>query len=219
MKKNRSMTKKDKGKIWITLGLLFLTAALCLTAYNLYDGMRAERTAREAADQLTAQLAEGAGLQSGDAGLGSGEDQLTPDYLLNPEMEMPVETVDGVDYIGILEIPALDLTLPVISRWNYDALRLAPCRYEGSAYLDNLVIAAHNYPSHFGSVKNLPEGTEILFTDMAGNRFVYEVSLVEVLPPTAIEEMIQSGFDLTLFTCTIGGQSRVAARCQRTSLP
>lgn len=44
---------------------------------------------------------------------------MLPDYMLCPDMEMPVKTIEGVDYIGILTIPALELELPVISEWSY----------------------------------------------------------------------------------------------------
>ena len=108
----------------------------------------------------------------------------------------------------------LGLELPVAADWSYPALRTVPCRYKGSAYLDDLIICAHNYDSHFGRLKALHAGDEVIFTDAAGNVFDYEVSVLETLPPTAIEDMEQGG-DLTLFTCTIGGASRVTLRCEK----
>jgi len=39
--------------------------------------------------------------------------------------------------------------------------------------------------------------------------------LVETLMPTDIKEMTSGEFDLTLFTCTVGGQYRVTVRCDR----
>ena len=138
-----------------------------------------------------------------------------PDYLLNPDMEMPVENIDGIDYIGVLRIPTLELELPIISEWSYQKLKIAPCRYSGSAYQDDLIIAAHNYNSHFGNLKNLREGDTATFTDMDGNVFTYEMVELEILQPTDIEGMESGEWDLTLFTCTIGGSSRVTARFER----
>ena len=137
-----------------------------------------------------------------------------PDYVLNPHMEMPVSHYDGQDYIGILEIPAIDLKLPVISRWNYPRLRIAPCRYAGSAYAKNLVISAHNYPSHFGRLSKLYEGVAVRFTDVDGNVFDYRVELKETLNPGDVEYMKDGGWDLTLFTCTPGGSYRITLRCE-----
>ena len=127
-------------------------------------------------------------------------------------MEMPVETINGIDFIGVLRIPALELELPVISEWNYPNLKTAPCRYSGSAYLNNLIICGHNYTSHFGTLKNLWEGDIATFTDMDGNVFTYKMVERETLNPTDIEGMESGNWDLTLFTCTVGGQSRVTIR-------
>ena len=141
------------------------------------------------------------------------EEAYIPDYILNPEMDMPEEDVDGQKYIGVLRIPDLSLELPVISNWSYPNLKNAPCRYAGSAYMNNMVIAAHNYYSHFGHLKDLSPGDEVTFTDVDGNVFQYEVSALEILSPFAVEEMTSGDWDLTLFTCTVGGQSRVTIRC------
>ncbi|MCI6013115.1 MAG: sortase [Firmicutes bacterium] len=201
--KSRRRAVRKKSSILIITGLLLIAAALSLTIFNLYDEYRAEQSVNQILSRMAPQ-----------------EDTLLegeiPDYLLNPAMEMPVEIIDGRDYIGTLQIPSLDLKLPVLSSWNYPNLRVAPCRYTGSAYQGNLIIAAHNYPSHFGNLKHLQEGETVLFTDADGNRFTYQVVVRETLEPTAIDEMESEedgAWDLTLFTCTIGGQSRVTVRC------
>ena len=80
----------------------------------------------------------------------------------------------------------------------------------------HLVIAAHNYRSHFGNLKNFTGGEEIIFTDVDGNKFYYTVVLCEILQPTEVEEMKAEEWDLTLFTCTYGGGQRVTIRCERT---
>ena len=70
----------------------------------------------------------------------------------------------------------------------------------------------------------LTEGAQVYFTDMDGMRWTYEVSYVENLQPTQIEEMTEKTeesdeWDLTLFTCTTGGSARCAVRCVRTGYP
>ena len=96
---------------------------------------------------------------------------------------------------------------------SYPQLRIAPCRYYGSTKTGDLVIAAHNYSRHFGNIRNLSAGDEVYFTDMDGEITAYEVAEVDTLNPTDVEEMTDSGYALTLFTCTYGGQSRVTVRC------
>lgn len=193
---------RNKSQILIVLGLFLIIAGLLLTAYNLYDASRASKSVVQVAKQMES---------INEQALAEGE---IPDYLLNPEMDMPEQEIDGEQYIGRLSIPAYELELPVISQWSYPNLKIAPCRYRGSAYLGNLIIAAHNYDSHFGNLKSIAIKEEVLFTDIDGNIFRYQVVEKEVLKDTAIEEMEAGEWDLTLFTCTIGGASRMTIRCQ-----
>ena len=143
------------------------------------------------------------------------EDVTLPDYELNPEIPMPEAVIDGYTYIALLRIPALGLELPVMGDWSYEQLRSAPCRYVGSIYNDTLVVMAHNYDSHFGRLYTLGYGDEVTLTDMHGNVFRYRVTEQEVLDGDDAEPIIYSDWDLTLFTCTIGGLNRVTVRCER----
>ena len=63
----------------------------------------------------------------------------------------------------------LRLALPVMQQWSYPGLKIAPGRYSGSLYTDDLVIAGHNYARHFGPLAQLTVGTEVLFVDMNDN--------------------------------------------------
>ena len=125
--------------------------------------------------------------------------------------------IDGINYIGLLSIPSLGIELPVNSNWSYPALRLTPCRYSGSIENDSLVIAAHNYSSHFGGIERLSDGDIITLTDVEGVNHTYETAYSEVLQPTSVDEVVNSKFDLVLFTCTSGGDERIVVRCIRTA--
>ena len=137
--------------------------------------------------------------------------------------EMTTVEVEGHDYIGVLSIPAAGLELPVMAQWSYAGLKVAPGRYSGTTYADDLVICGHNYAKHFSPIKWLAIGSPVYFTDADGLRWSYEVESVETLHPTQIEEMTTAtetdSWDLTLFTCTSGGNARYAVRCVRTGYP
>ena len=140
-----------KRTVLLTLGGLCLLAALALTARNLRQEARAQAAAEQTLQTLAPIVQTAADAQTPlEAEAVPADEQVIPDYQLDPQMEMPVTTIDGVDYIGALEIPALKLTLPVAGDWSYALLDLAPCRYAGSAYLDDLVILGHNYRGFFG---------------------------------------------------------------------
>ena len=198
-----------RGAVWIHLGLLLIAAALFLSAYN----EMASHEARNSAQQVIEQLCETLPTES-TAGT---EAPAVPEYLLDAGREMPVQTINGRDYIGVLSIPSLELELPVISQWDYPALKVAPCRYSGSLYQDNLIICAHNYASHFGKLKTLQPGDTVQFTDMDENVVTFRMVERETLGPTDVEGMEAGDWDLTLFTCTPGGKSRVTVRCVRSA--
>jgi len=207
-------SKKRKGSALIAAGMALILAAVGLTGYNLWDDMRADKAVAAVTQQLS--VHQTAKQEEQQAAI-----QQTPEasiepliHELNPNMEMPVETVDGWDYIGTVAFPERDVELAVISQWSYPALKKAPCRYAGSAYTDDLVLSAHNYRSHFACLKNMSIGERVTFTDMAGNVFTYEVVEIEVLAATAVEEMEAGDWDLTMFTCTTGGKSRLTVRCE-----
>ena len=207
--------KKNRiGNILKGAGLILVTAAVLLLVYNLWDGHRA----RESEEAILAEyLQENKKASESPDASDKEDEQNIPDYILNPDMDMPeytLKSLGDVACIGILEIPALDLELPVISSWSYSSLRLAPCRYSGSAYKGNLVIAAHNYQSHFGGLRTLPEGSEVFFTDAVGNRFSYYVAVTEALTPWSVDDMTSGEWPLTLFTCTLDSQNRVTVRCE-----
>ncbi len=210
-----------RRKLLIGGGVLLLTAALCLTACNLEEDRRAGENAVDTAGRIRSAAEEKPPSTPPEEppppeGDPPEEEQVPlPAYVLKPDMEMPVTEIDGHGYIGTLDIPALELSLPVMDAWSYPDLKLAPCRYKGSAYQDSMIVAGHNYRTHFGRLNQLRTGEEVRFTDAEGNLFLYTVAELEELAPTAVEEMEAGDWDLTLFTCTVGGKARVTVRCAR----
>lgn len=197
------------GTLLMGAGLLLVAAALFLTLYNLWDERRAADTVTQTLEEIVPLVAESVPPEEND-----GEAVIPPDYLLDPGMERPTVEIDGRDYIGTLDIPVLGLSLPILSQWSYPNLKIAPCRYTGDTYEDHLILAGHNYQSHFGMLKELLPGDLVRFTDVDGNIFSYSVETTEVLGKNDVEELEEGDWDLTLFTCTIGGKTRVTVRCR-----
>ncbi|MBQ8934265.1 MAG: sortase [Lachnospiraceae bacterium] len=216
--------KKVSGML-VAAGIFLICCAGLLAAYNACDDYRAGLVSAQALSGIrqaqalpedageTKQVEQGE--HSTDGKSGGEREYRTPLYVLYPDLMMPTVKIDGTDYIGTLEIPSLELDLPVISEWSYPGLRKAPARYGGSAYRDDLVIAAHNYERHFGRLAGLKPGDELSFTDMDGNRFHYYVLGTEYLDGTDVSGMEDGNWDLSLFTCTKGGRLRLTVRCMR----
>ena len=143
---------KKTGIAIAAVGAALILSALLLILYNRYE----DAHAGQEAESLLASVEAAISAQATD----------TPAATAPIDPEMPVVVLDGYEYVGYVEIPALGLKLPVMSEWDYTRLKVAPCRQFGSSRTDDLVIAAHNYENHFGRLKELSEGETVIFTDM-----------------------------------------------------
>lgn len=203
---------KKTGIIFVTMGAVLILSALLIFLCNGYEERRAGQEAEILLDDIQSVIAEN---QEGSGTTPDTEmtDSTTPTETLLAEL--PVLMIDGYEYIGYVTIPSLELDLPVMSEWDYDRLKIAPCRHFGSSRTDDLVIAAHNYKTHFGTLSSLEIGAEITFTDMDGITNTYALARLENLSPDRVDDVQNSGYDLVLYTCTQSGATRVVAFCDR----
>lgn len=189
--------RRKTGIACMILGILLLGMALALLLFNQKTDSEAGNAAADILPRLQNEIDE----KSNDTDDANEESALE---------------IDGNGYIGYLTIPALKLELPVMSEWDDTKLKIAPCRYFGSAATDDLIICGHNYTRHFGLLKTLQAGDQVLFTDIHDGTISYQVEEIQILQPTETIRMIENDYDLTLYTCTYGGAARVTVRCNRT---
>lgn len=215
---------KKAGAIFVILGAVLILSALLLFLYNKQEdrnaGQEAELALAEVQSSIQNAKKETAPKPTDATEETEASEQTEettepsePTEPLSPEM--PRVVINGNEYIGYLSIPDLELELPVMADWTYAKLQVAPCRQFGSSRTDDLVIAAHNYASHFGTLKDLKDGAQITFTDMDGIVVTYSMVLLQTIHPGAIDAVQYSGHDLVLYTCTPGGAYRVAAYFDR----
>lgn len=198
---------KKLGVILMLAGTVLIFATLSLFLYNRYEDTKAGQAAENLLDEVQTVIRK--------KETPTLSEESTPPEPLHSEL--PVAEIDGYGYVGYLSIPDLELALPVLSEWDYNRLKIAPCRQFGSSRSDNLVIAAHNYQNHFGYLYQLEVGNLVFFTDMDGIENTYEVAVVDTLAPTEVEAVQNSGHDLVLYTCTYDGRTRVTVFCDRTA--
>lgn len=233
------MMNRKNGLVFMLVGFLLILSAAGLLLHNRREDDAAGRAAREAALELRLLLKQtsqdsGANEQDGQPAVSAPAAACTtgpfqenflpaperPEILAEDRADVykePAVSIDGNAYIGILEVPALQLTLPIMKDWSYRHLKLAPCRYAGEAAGPDFVLAAHNYSTHFGKLPDLPAGEKIIFTDVDQHVYTYEVEALEIVAPEDIAGMTHSGYDLSLFTCDYSGGQRLTLRCRKTS--
>jgi len=197
---------KHRLGFWLMcLGVLLVVSAACLHGYNIWDDNRAASVSAATLEILHQQIEVKMQEQDGEAS--------PPDEIYPKDVE-----IDGEKYIGILKIPALGLELPINKEWSYPKLKESPCRYSGDIS-DSLTIAAHSYKNHFGYISGLKHGDTISIIDVSGYENSYYVDKKVILLATDIDEMVNSDYDLSLFTCTYGGKDRITIRCMRANQP
>lgn len=201
------------GNWLMAVGIILLLAALALMIWNQLESRDAQNASREIQRNVLQKIEQAQIHQA----------QLIDSQ--HPEKEIPnvydtsmteVE-ISGYNYIGYVSVPELGLELPVMSEWDYTRLKIAPCRCHGAIKTKDMVIAAHNYASHFGGISGLMPGDRVYFTDMDGIVYPFQVADVEVLEITDVDRMYAGEYPLTLFTCTYGGSQRITVRCDSIS--
>ena len=206
--------RKLFGTALVLLGAILLCAALAVTGRNLWLEERTDPVLDQAVEQLKQQTHQPPAPTQPEAPAHPGVELPSEEDALRP---MPEVDIDGVGYIGYLSIPELTLELPVIGENSEENLEIAPCRFYGTAYQKNFVIGGHRYRRHFRKLSTLGYGDTVRFKDMDGYEFTYEVTELEVLDPSQAQYLCSGDWDLSLYTCTPGGLSRVVLRCLRVS--
>lgn len=185
------------SKYLIILGILCILLSITLYIKNKYQELDTGKKSKEMLDIIETKINV------------SDKEEIksnTEDLVLN---------ISGYDYIGVISIPSLNIKLPIMRETDYDRLAISPCKYYGNINTNDLVLCAHDYVNQFGKISNLKENDIIIITDVLGNNYVYKVVLTEELNPTDITNMIESPFDLTLYTCSYGALKRITIRCNR----
>lgn len=213
---------KKIGTIIMMSGLVILAAVFFFAIKYIKEandaGQNAERVYTQLVDVMTDEehSAKSATKPSDD---GNSEQDKEISFSVNDGVYvMNTAYIEGYNYIGIIEIPSLGLSLPVGENFSYNQLDYTPCRYCGSYYTDDMVICGHNFTSHFGPINYLEPGASVVFITADGDRINYTVLERETVWPFQMERMTDPGdnlWDLTLFTCNNGGESRCAVRCAR----
>jgi len=205
--------------LFIATGTVLIIAALFLCLYNAEENKRAGEEAGNTLSELIEAIPEPTQKPTETAVITTAEPDLYAQYETTTTTAPPLPTIElnGRLYCGYITISALDLELPVANELDYNVLRTSPCRYRGTAEGGDLIIAAHNYNSHFGKLKDLSEGDEIMFTDCEGTQHLYSVISIESVGGTDIDSMLAGStedWQLTLFTCDLSGRSRVTIRAR-----
>ena len=195
------MNKRYRGILLISLGLVLVLAGVGLHAIHERQdqlagqnaGVLLEKLAYEIKFNYQTALPEDPAATDAPGSPADGEE--------GDDTPMASRTLSGYDLVGILRVPSVGVELPVLSRWSYPLLNVAPCRYSGSVETGDLIILGHNYKSHLQPLERVAVGDDVQFTDVNGVTCRYVVAAVDIIHKSESEKLA-SDYPLSIFTCT-----------------
>ncbi len=127
---------------------------------------------------------------------------------------MPSIELDGVDFVGIIEIPAYNVCLPVANKWSAKDVSKYPHRFDGSIYDSSLIIGGSDNEGQFDFMKNISTGDTVYFTDTLGARYTYAVSEILITEDVSYEKLSDGEGELSFFARNSYGFEYTVVRCK-----
>lgn len=141
-------------------------------------------------------------------------------YKLYSESSSETSTDDEI--LGIIEIPKINISYPIFSKFSDELLKISPCKFYGKSPKEygNLCIAGHNYNNSkfFSNLFLLGNGDEIYLYDNSEQKYKYiifssyEVNSSDVSPILNYDKNIKQ---LTLVTCNNLNQNRLIIKAKQ----
>lgn len=129
------------------------------------------------------------------------------------DTEMPVLQVGGKDFIGLVDIPAFGLTLPIRSSWDAGNVSSSPCRFWGSVYDGSLIVGGADQSGQFDCLDKIQNGDVVTVTDMTGAEFSYAVDRIDRSSSAQAQVLMNSPAHLTLFVRDAYNLNYIIVRC------
>ncbi len=191
------MSKKKFTSVLIGIGIFLILSAVILGIFDIIKNSPNTKACQEIIFEMRGLMPE---IQNG-----------VPDSKTN--ISMPMLEIDGMNFIGIIEIPAFNITLPVYSTWNTAKLSKFPCRYMGSVYNNTLIIGGSDNKGQFDFMKIISENDYVFFTDTTGMRYSYRVDNIEISKDASTESLKGEKGDLIFFARNTYSLDYTIVRC------
>ena len=146
------------SKICVFAGACLLVGAIAILALWRWNVHHAEEQAQYYVDTLQALIPE-------------------PQNAIPEERRdntMSVLSVEGTDFVGILELPCYASALPVCADWGETSQY--PCRFSGSIYDGTMQIGATTQKGQYDFYRELSVGDRVIYTDVEGNRYTFAIT-------------------------------------------
>ena len=124
---------------------------------------------------------------------------------------MPILSVDGTDFVGLLEMPRFGAVLPVGAQW--EQLLQYPQRFSGSIYDATMQIGGTTQKGQYDFYQEISVADTVVFTDMQGNRYTYQVTHIHYAKHADQAALQREDAALTVFIKNIYGLEYIILFC------
>ena len=124
---------------------------------------------------------------------------------------LPVLSIDGADFAGLLELPRHASTLPVCAQWG--SVSRYPCLFDGSIYDRSIQIGATSQKGQYDFYREISVGDAVFFTDMEGSRYAYEVTDIRYESHADRAALAREDAALTLFIKNVYAFEYIVVYC------
>ncbi|MEB5478506.1 class D sortase [Shouchella clausii] len=189
------------------IGMLLIIAGLALVAVPLTKEWQQANGVAQLEKALAA-VQTGETIEETDGEATIGETDESPSPWTKEQLEAVME----------LEIPEIDLKQYILDETTDEnlALTLTQIKQEQVPGEGNFAVAGHRGyrgDRHFRQLLNVQKGDEIRLHADDGKTYIYVVKSTEIIEPTDVD-VLNDGEqpEITLITCTLSGQQRVAVK-------
>jgi sortase A len=168
-------------KICILVGACLLIGAIVILALWRWNINNSEKRAQYYVDTLRALIPE-----PQNAALEERRDNT-----------MSVLSVDGTDFVGIVELPRYASALPVCADWGNTSKY--PCRFSGSIYDGTMQIGATTQKGQYDFYREFSVGDTVIYTDVEGNKYTFTITSLRYEKHADQAALQQEEAPLTLF--------------------
>ena len=168
-------------KICILVGACLLIGAIVILALWRWNINNSEKRAQYYVDTLRALIPE-----PQNAALEERRDNT-----------MSVLSVDGTDFVGIVELPHYASALPVCTDWGKTSKY--PCRFSGSIYDGTMQIGATTQKGQYDFYREFSVGDTVIYTDVEGNKYTFTITSLRYEKHADQAALQQEEAPLTLF--------------------
>lgn len=149
-------------------------------------------------------------------GSGSGAADTSAPDSASPYLE--TANLSGYEVTGILQIADLNRSWPIIASGDAAKTAKIPSIYGGNPASGNLVIADSANNQQFARLKDLPDGSKVVFTDISGREYRYQIATVETVPSSKVSAISRhrERWDAAIITPNFSGRGQIVTRLVKT---